>query len=157
MLPAPATGDFGSELLSIFAQENAATFSFSRMQDDHEGEEYVFDFHIPAGRNHAFTYREDGAETHPDLRGTLWVSKDTNEVRRLDVLATNIDKAFSADHVLFSIGFGKERFGEGGEFLLPMQSESTICTRRQLGRHNLTEWQNCRKLGVKTRIILGVE
>jgi hypothetical protein len=152
-----ASGDFGSELLSILLEENATVFAFRGQENGPNGIEYVFDFRIPAATNHAFTYREDGSGTHPDLEGVLQVSKETNDVRRLDILAKNIDPAFSADHVRFSTIFGKVKFGDAGEFLLPRKSESTVCTRRRLCRHNVTQWANCKRLGVKTRIILGVE
>jgi hypothetical protein len=151
------TGDFGSELVSIFLEETAAVFAFRGQENSQGVEEYVFDFRIPAGTNHAFTLREDGSETHPDLEGVLWVSKNTNEVRRLDIRAKNIDSVFSADHIQFSTLFGKVQFGDAGEFLLPSQSETTVCTRRRLCRHNVTQWANCRRLAVKTRIIFGIE
>jgi hypothetical protein len=151
------TGDFGSELLSILLEENATVFAFRGQENGPDGEEYVFGFRIPAATNHAFTYREDGSVTHPDLEGVLRVSKDTNEVRRLDISAKNIDPAFSADHVRFSTIFGKVKFGDAGDFLLPRESESTVCTRRRLCKHSVTQWASCRRLGVKTRMILRNE
>jgi hypothetical protein len=151
------TGDFGSELLSVLLKENATTFSFRGQENGPDGVEYVFDFRIPAATNHAFTYREDGSETHPDLLGVLRVSKETNDVRRLEILAKNIDPAFSADHVQFSTIFGKVKFGDAGEFLLPRQSESTVCTRKRLCRHNVTQWVNCKRLSAKSRMIFGVK
>jgi len=151
------TGDFGSELFSILLEENATVFAFRGQENGPDGVEYVFDFRIPAATNHAFTYREDGSGTHPDLEGVLRVGKDANDVRRLEMLAKNIDPAFFADHVQFSTIFGKVQFGDAGEFLLPRQSESTVCTRRRLCKHNVTQWANCKKLSVKSRIVFGVK
>lgn len=53
-----AAGDFGSGLLSIFREENAAAFSFRELTDGPQGREYVFDFSIPAAKNRAFNYYE---------------------------------------------------------------------------------------------------
>ena len=100
-------GDFGSGLLSIFREENAAAFSFRELTDGPQGREYVFDFSIPAAKNHAFNYYENGAEMHPDVTGALFVNANTGEVRQMSLLASPIDSAFSADHVRFEARFGR--------------------------------------------------
>ena len=149
------TGDFGSGLLSIFRQENAARFSFSSQTDASDGREYVFDFQIPATMNRAFTLYENGLSTHPEINGALWISAETHEVRRLEILATKIDSAFSSDHVRFNTELGKVQFGDAGDYLLPKESETTECTRRGLCTHNVTQWTNCKRLAAKSRIIFS--
>lgn len=150
-----ASGDFGSELLSIFRAANGATFTLRGEVTRPSGGEYLFGFHIPAAMNHAFTLFENGSQTRPDLDGAIWIDKNTSEVHRLDLLAKNIDPAFSADHIRFSSFFSKVRFGDDREFRLPRQSEATICDRRRSCTHNVTQWNNCKRLSVKTRITFG--
>lgn len=149
-----AMGDFGSELLSIFREDNAVLFTFRERETDLNGDNnLVFDFRIPSRNNHLFTLREEPLATHPDLEGTLWVKTDTNEVSRLDLLVKNIDSNFSADHIRFSTTFEKVPFGDAGDFLLAKQSESVLCDRSHRCRHNVTSWTNCKRLAVKTKII----
>lgn len=148
-------GDFGSGLRSIFREENAAAFSFRESSDGPQGRDYVFDFRIPAGKNHTFTYYENGAETRPDVSGALFVDTNTGEVREMSLLASPVNSRLSADYVRFDTKFGRVQFGEAGEFLLPTQSESVVCTRRGLCTRNVTRWTNCRRLAAKSRIILG--
>jgi hypothetical protein len=149
------TGDFGSGLLSIFRQENAATFSFRDESNGPDGNDYVFDFRIPATTNQAFTVYENGSSTHPDVSGALWISATSHQVRRLDILATKIDSAFSSDHIRFSRVFGKVQFGDAGDYFLPKQSEMIVCTRRGLCTHNVTQWAKCKRFAAKSRIIFG--
>jgi hypothetical protein len=141
--------------LSIFRVENGAIFTLKGQVTRPSGGEYVFAFRIPAAMNHAFTLIENGAQTRPDLEGAIWVDKNTSEIRRLDLLAKNIDPGLTADHIRFSSFFGKVRFGDHNEFRLPQWSETTICDRHQLCTHNVTQWNNCKKLSVQTRITFG--
>ncbi|HKR30836.1 MAG TPA: hypothetical protein VJT08_10170 [Terriglobales bacterium] len=150
-----STGDFGSVLLSVFRQENAATFAFREGTDGPKGREYAFDFRIPAATNHTFRYYETGAETHPDVSGTIFVNADTGEVRAMNLLASPINFDFSADHVRFNTLFRRVPFGEAGEFVLPTQSESVVCARKGPCWHNITRWTNCKRLAAKSRIILS--
>jgi hypothetical protein len=149
------SGDFGSELLSIFRVENGVTFKLREQVTRPGGGEYVFDFRIPAAMNHAFTLIENGLQARPDLEGAIWVDRNTGSVRRLDLLAKNIGPGFSADHIRFSSFFGKVRFGDDSEFRLAQWSEATICDRGRLCTHNVTQWKNCKRLSVQTRITFG--
>jgi hypothetical protein len=149
------SGNFASELLSIFLEENAAIFIFHGEKKSRSGPEYVFEFRISGAT--PLTYREGTLETHPDVQGVLRVSKETGEVRVLDMFARKIDRKFFADHLGFSTTFGKVAFGDAGEFPLPKESESTLCNRDGVCNHSLTRWSDCKKLGVKTRMIVGVE
>lgn len=148
-----STGDFGSGLLSIFREENDAVFSFREAVAGLR--EYAFDFRIPAATNHTFRYYETGAETHPDVSGTIFVNADTGEVRAMNLLASPINFDFSADHVRFNTLFERVPFGEAGEFVLPTQSESVVCARKGPCWHNITRWTNCKRLAAKSRIILS--
>ena len=149
------TGDFGSGLLSIFREENAAMFSFRQAIAGPQDREYAFDFRIPLTTNHTFSYYETGAETHPDVSGTIFVNADSGEVRAMNLLASPINSDFSADHIRFDTVFGKIAFGEAGEFVLPTQSESVVCARKGPCWHNVTRWTSCKRLAAKSRIILS--
>ncbi len=158
-LPGTATiGEFGSELLSIFLQENAAVFEFRGARKTLAGEDQdVFGFRIAATNNHSWTLREDRRSTRPELAGELWVSRETHQVVRLDIFVEKIDRAYAADHARVSTTFDDVQFPDGGVFLLPRRSETKVCTRSAICLHNVTEWTTCKRFAGKARIIVPAE
>ncbi len=161
MFDVPGTtsiGEFGSELLSIFLQENAATFESLKTTKSLSGEDnYVFGVRISGANNHSWILREDGLAARPSLEGELWVSKETSKVIRLNIFVADLDKAFAADHIRVSTDFADVPFADAGTFLLPKHSETKLCTRNSLCMHNVTDWANCKRFAGKARIIFGME
>lgn len=150
-------GEFGSDLLSIFLEENAAAFSWRERTKTLQGEALVFDFRVPAASNHAWVLKEKDANTHPRMEGALWVDAVTNRVLRLDLGAADIDWGFFTQRASRVTVFGEVHFPDSGDFLLPTISDATLCTWDDMCRRNTTQWKNCKRFLGKARIVSGIE
>lgn len=58
-------GDFGSGCYRYSARRRQRRSRFEGATDSPQDEDYVFDLRIPAAKNHAFSYYENGADTLP--------------------------------------------------------------------------------------------
>lgn len=150
-------GEFGSDLLSIFFAENAAVFRFRQRTKTLEGEALVFDFYVAAPTNHSWTLREKDLSTHPGLQGALWLDAMTRRVLRFDLEVSDIDMQFATDRASRTTLYSDVHFADGGDFLLPVRSEASVCTRDQYCTRNTTEWKNCKRFAGKARVVEKVE
>lgn len=150
-------GEFGSDLLSLFLAENAASFRFREYTKTLEANAIVFDFYIPAAANHSWIYREKNASTRPGLEGSLWLDRNTNAVLRLDLGISDIDFHFDTQRASRTTVYRDVDFPQAGHFRLPVRSEATVCTRDQMCTRNTTEWKNCKRFTGKARIVDKIE
>ena len=150
-------GEFASDLLSIFFAENAAAFRFRQKTKTLEGDALVFDFYVAAATNRSWMLREKNRSTHPGLQGALWLDASTNQVLRFDLEVSDIDIQFATDRASRTTIYDDVHFQDGGDFLLPVRSEASVCTRDQYCTRNTTEWKNCKRFTGKARIVEKIE
>jgi VWFA-related protein len=151
-----STGEFGSNLRSIFDTGNHAVFAFVRETAWKEHSAWVFSYTI-AKQDDPLWRLSTGTETlAPAYKGELWVDRKTGELLRFGSVATDIPKTFPIADAVMQIDYADVPFADGSSFVLPADFTVISTLRGRPGTRNLVQFRNCHKFRAKTRMVLDV-
>lgn len=151
-----STGEFGSNLRSIFDTRNQAQFEFTRESQWKEHLAWVFTYTI-AKQNDPLWRLSDGKEAvAPPYKGELWVDQKTGELLRFGSVATGIPSTFAVADAEAQVDYADVVFADGTSFVLPADFTVTSALRGQKSTRNLVQFRNCHKFRAKTRMVLDV-
>ena len=124
-----STGEFGSLLVDLFASPAAAEFKFREEAILRGVPVAVYEFHLPSAKNTFWTVRgTNGQILKPEFRGQLWLEQRTGRPLREELEPVNLPASSGVASLKTVTDYTMTSVGDVGAFLLPVSSESTICT-----------------------------
>ncbi len=155
-----SSGELGSNLVNLFTPPIVAQFRFRKDAVLRQTPASVFEFHVPAKKNTFWTIADNtGTKLHPEYRGELWLDRQRGRLLQISLWPERLPDGFQFKTVKVTIDYGETAIADAGIFLLPYTSETKACELPiGLGSVSCTKnvivFDNCRKFGTKTRIIL---
>jgi hypothetical protein len=132
-----STGEFASTLRSLFAPGERAEFKLYQSTTISGTPAAIYDFKVPLATSGWFI-NVGGQSLRPAYSGSVWIEKDTAQVRRIEMQADNVPRDFPLDSIEWAVDYDTVRLGTGN-FLLPVHAEnlgcqrgSTICTKNSI-------------------------
>ena len=156
-----SSGEFGAVLVDLF-HPGRAEFQFRKQATLNGTRAMVYDFHVSALSNTFWRLTDAAGHTlHPELRGELWIDAGTGRLMREIFAPVHLPSSFEITKVTTSIDYAESMVGEAGVFLLPVRSESSVCTRQPFVDAvscvaNVKTFSNYRKFAATTRIMADV-
>ncbi len=150
-----SSGQFKGDLRGVFHSANAAEFDYFG-EDEAEGHKaWVFTFEIEHQREPVWQLRGKDEVLAPAYGGEIWVDEKRGEVIRFRLTAKDLPPAFPIQSAEIQTDYGAVAFGDGTEFVLPV--DSSVATRYQGAQptKNVVRFSGCHKFAAKTRILTG--
>jgi len=163
------SGEFGSDLVSLFQAPIAAEFKFRKQGKLGPNIVLVYGFHVDAEKNTFWTLHSSShRDVKPELAGELWVEATGARLLRLRLEPLHIPPEFNIISDTTVIDYADFSLGDLGKYVLPKSSEATVCvnvdapasrnSRPDQGTlvvcyHNTAVFQNCHKFAANTRVV----
>ncbi len=122
-----STGEFASVLAGLFQPATQTEFKFYQSTTVARQPAVIFDFKV-ALHNSDWTIQVGGQSLRPAFSGSIWIDKETAQVRRIEMQADNIPKDFPDDTVASAVDYEEVSLGTT-KFLLPVHAENLSCQR----------------------------
>jgi VWFA-related protein len=151
-----STGEFGSNLRSIFEPQNQTLFEFMRDSTWNGRAAWVFTYRIVKQDVPLWRLHGDGHVLAPPYHGELWVDQKTGELLRFGSVASDIPPTFPTSAAALQIDYLAVSFADGSSFVLPEDFTVTTTVRGQEATRNLVQFRNCHKFRAKSRMVLNV-
>lgn len=155
-----SSGELGTILVHLFAAPVVARFQFRKQVKLRNVRASVYAFDVPASENTFWMIRDDhGTMLRPEYKGELWVEYSNGRLLRLDLQPVHLPKHFGIASAQTTIDYNEVPITDAGVFLLPSESQTTVCARdwfyskEKICSTNGLTFQDCRKFGTKTRIL----
>lgn len=121
---ATSTGEFGSLLASIFAEQSRAEFKEIKKETLRGKATTVFEYKVKKGNsNFKLTDTTSGRTVTTAYEGTVWIETATARVLRLEQSATDIQKNFAFSLAESAIDYDWITIVADIKFLLPISAE----------------------------------
>jgi VWFA-related protein len=151
-----STGEFGSNLRSIFNARNQPFFEFAGGRKLGEHTAWVFTYHIAKQNDPLWRLHSEYQVVAPPYRGELWVDQKTGELLHFDSFAKDIPESFPMTGAELRIDYASVGFGNGSTFVLPAEFSVTTAYMGQEATRNLVEFRNCHRFEAKAHMVLNV-
>lgn len=153
-----SSGEFGSLLVDLFVVPGTTEFKFRKTATLNGTPVAIYDFRVPTSKNTFWTLRDPTGQTlRPEFQGQLWLEEQTGRPLREElepIVLADITGISSAKVVT---DYAMTTVGDAGTFLLPVQSESTVCTGSSLFYNscttNILVFHDYRKFVATARIL----
>ena len=122
-----STGEFASTLRSLFSDASRAEFKLNQSTSIGRTPAVIYEFQVPL-RNSDWFINVGGQSLRPSYSGSVWIDKNTTEVRRIEMKAENVPKDFPMDTILWAVDYESVSLGTS-KFLLPVHAENISCQR----------------------------
>ena len=121
---ATSTGEFGSVLAALFAEQSHAEFKEVRKETLRGKATTVFEFKVKKGNsNYRLTDTTNGRTVTTAYEGTVWLETATARVLRLEQSAVDIQKGFSFTLAESAVDYDWVTIVADIKFLLPISAE----------------------------------
>jgi VWFA-related protein len=151
-----STGEFGSNLRSIFNARNQPVFAFASERKLGEHSAWVFTYQIAKQNDPLWRLHSEYQVVAPPYRGELWVDQKTGELLHFDSIAKDLPETFPMTGAELRIDYSSVAFGSGSTFVLPADFTVTTAYMGQEATRNLVEFRNCHRFEAKARMVLNV-
>jgi VWFA-related protein len=148
-----STGAFGSNLRSIFEEQNHALFEFARDGQWHDHPTWIFTYQILQQNVPLWRMHGNSQVLAPPYKGELWVDQKTGELLRFGSVATDFPSTFPMAEAELQIDYANVAFPDGSSFVLPADFTLTTDYRGQGITRNVVQFRNCHKFRAKTRML----
>jgi hypothetical protein len=122
-----STGEFASVLGGLFEDRTHTEFKFLQSTTIGRDAAAVYDFKVALPHSN-WSIQVGGQLLRPAYSGSIWVDKNTSEIRRIEMQADNIPKDFPQDTVASAVDYESVSLGTA-KFLLPVHAENLSCQR----------------------------
>jgi hypothetical protein len=150
-----SSGEFGSNLRSIFDPTNRPAFTLLGERKMNKRPAWAFSYRIAEQRDPLWWLTSDDQRIAPPYSGEVWVDEKTGELVLLRLTAEGIPKKFPTQSVETFTAYDNVSFGDGTAFVLPVQSVVKTKYHGEL-TVNVLEFRNCHKFRAKSRMLLDV-
>ncbi len=151
-----STGEFGSNLRSIFDTWNQPVFEFSKVDKLGDHPAWVFTYRIARQNDPLWRLHGDSTVLAPPYKGELWIDQNTGGLLRFNSVATDIPASFAMAAAGLEIDYSDVSFPDGSSFVLPADFTVNTTYRKQDPTRNLVRFRNCHKFRAKAQIVLNV-
>ena len=151
-----STGEFGSNLRSIFDPRNQPVFAFSGERKLGEHSAWAFTYQIAKQNNPLWRLHSEYQVVAPPYRGELWVDERTGELLHFDSIAKDLPESFPMTGAELRIDYASVGFGSGSSFVLPADFTVTTAYMGQEATRNVVEFRNCHRFEAKAHMVLNV-
>ena len=151
-----STGQFGSNLRSIFDRGNLAIFEFEKESKVGDRAIWVFTYRIVKQNDPLWRMHGDSEVLAPPYRGELWVEQQTGALVRFTSVAEGIPATFPMSAASLEIDYGNVAFADGASFVLPSDFTVSTAFRHEAATRNVVQFRNCHKFRAKTQIVLNL-
>lgn len=145
-----STGEFGSLLREVFEPHSHAQFTWSRWTTLRSKRNYVFAYRVSRAYSKWGLYYERSMEDKPGYQGEIFVDRETLQVMRVTMQATDITPSFPIQMASNKLDYDYEDLS-GQKFLLPLRSEMRMRSGKMLIK-NEVEFRMYRKFGADANI-----
>jgi VWFA-related protein len=150
-----SSGQFKGDLRGVFHSANGAEFDYFGEDEAAGRKAWVFTFEIEHQNEPLWQLRGKDEVLAPAYGGEIWVDEMTGEVVRFRLTAKDLPPAFPIQSAEIQTDYGTVTFGDGTEFVLPV--DSSVATRYQGAQptKNVVRFSGCHKFAAKSRILTG--
>jgi len=154
-----SAGEFGSLLVDLFTAPVAVEFKLHKTSTVRGTPVAVYEFHVPENKNTFWTLRDASGHTwKPEFRGELWLDQQTGHPLREIVEPSHLPAGCLVDSAKTVTDYAMTPVAEIGTFLLPIRSESRVCSRSRVGSlgacsTNTLVFHDYQKFKATTRIL----
>jgi hypothetical protein len=147
-----STGEFASTLRSLFSPASRAQFKFYQSTAVTNSPAGIYDFKVALANSDWFI--NVGAQSlRPAYSGSVWIDKQTAQVRRIEMSANNIPKDFPLDTMEWAVDYESVSLGTS-KFLLPVHAENLACQRGStICTKNTTDFRDYHKYSGESTIV----
>lgn len=147
-----STGEFGTVLRDLLSPETDGAFRFAGYNNVQRQSAAQYNFTVERANSH-WKIGVPGQYIFPSYKGSIWVSKESARVLRIEMQATRIPKEFPVDTTELALDYDWITL-ETQRYLLPLRGEVLSCQRGTNDcQKNTIEFRNYRKFGAKSDII----
>lgn len=147
---ASSSGEFGSLLRLTLGRKADALIEFDHWATLRKRRTYVFSYSISSGNSDYSIVWEKTQRIIVGYRGLIYVDKETHQVLRVTLQATEIPPSFPVQEAGTKLDFDYADIG-GSTFLLPLRAEIRMRHDRVLSR-NVIEFRLYRKFSADAKI-----
>jgi hypothetical protein len=148
-----STGQFGGDVRSLFDTSNKVDFQFVNQSQLDGRRVLLFRYRIAHQDVRMWRLHVQNQVSAPPYHGQLLIDEDSGTLLRLQVVATEIPRAFPMRTAEVETDYEAVSFADGTSFVLPI--ESVINASDHDGRHNsnVLQFRNCHKFRATARIV----
>jgi hypothetical protein len=126
-----STGDFASELASLFEKETRAVFTAAGKERMGTRQTRVYDFRVPKESSKLDVKAEGFPAIIVGYSGTVWIDEETKQVLRIDQAIDELPRGYPMTNAERSIEYDVNKLkGLEADFLLPSRVEVMIADRK---------------------------
>jgi len=146
-----STGEFGTVLADLFSPATAAEFKFAGNRTIRRQPAVLYDFDVTHPHSH-WKIQVPGQAIMPAYHGSVWISKDTGRVLRIEMQAAKIQVDFPDDTTEMALDYDYASL-ETQKYLLPAKAEILSCQRgSSMCQRNVIEFRNYHKYAGESTI-----
>jgi hypothetical protein len=147
-----STGEFGTILADLLSPATHADFKFVGEREITNETAMKYDFAVERAYSH-WNVSVAAQTVRPAYRGSVWISKKSGRVLRIEMQAVDLPKEFPNDTVESAVDYGWVNLGTD-KFLLPTRAEMLACFRgTSMCTRNVVEFRTYKKFTGKSNII----
>ncbi len=148
-----STGEFAGNLRAVFNRPNHAQFAY--LKEDRVGERaaWVFTYEIGEQKQPLWVLRAPNSILAPSYSGELWIDEKDGAVMRFRAVAKDLPQTFPMKNVDLQIDYDRILFGDGTDFVLPVESTLTNIYAGEKTSRNLVQFRDCHKFKATARIL----
>ena len=155
-----SSGEFGSLLVDLFAVPDAVEFKLHKTSTLRGTPVAIYEFHVAEKKNTFWTLRDGSGQTwKPEFRGEVWLEQETGRPLREVIEPIHLPAGCLVDSAKTVTDYAMTPVADIGTLLLPVKSESTVCSRARVASvigkcsTNILVFHDYQKFRTTTRIL----
>jgi len=152
-----STGEFAGNLRAIFNRSNRAAFKYSSEGAVGEHAVWVFTYEIAEQKVPLWLLRALDQTMAPAYSGELWIDEKNGALLRFRSVTKELPQTFPMKSVDLQIDYDKIVFGDGSDFVLPVDYTLTNVYNGAETSRNVVQFRNCQKFRATARIVSSVD
>jgi VWFA-related protein len=152
-----STGEFASNLRAAFNRSNHALFKYSSEGTLGEHTAWIFTYDILEQKVPLWLLRALDQTIAPWYSGELWIDEKDGSILRFRSMAKDLPQTFPMKSVDLQIDYDKIVFGDGTDFVLPVDYTLTNIYNGAESSRNVVQFRNCQKFRATARIVASTE
>jgi VWFA-related protein len=152
-----SSGEFAGNLRAVFNLSNHALFKYSSEGKMGDRAAWIFTYKIADQKEPLWLLHAPDQIIAPPYSGELWIDEKSGAVMRFSSTAKGLPPAFPMKNVDLEIDYEKVEFGDGTNFVLPVDSTLTNIYTGEETSKNVEKFRDCHKFRAKARIVADVD